>query len=133
MTRERGSMLPMFAGLLFVSFTILTLAVEIALLGAAWRLSADVADIAAEAGAAMIDQSRLHTDGLTMVDRQMAGPVAILAAEGLGVASADVSIEVEPALVCVTIRIRHSTRGLRFIGVAEIPVEVSRCAAPAIG
>ncbi|MCL1599372.1 MAG: hypothetical protein M3094_09325 [Actinomycetia bacterium] len=133
MMDERGSMLPMFAGLLFVSFMILALAVEIALLGAVWRQAADVADIAAEAGAAMIDERLLHTGNIIAIDAQDAGHAALGAAHDLGVAGGDVTVDVGTAKVCVTIRVRHVTRSLRFIAVREIPVEVSRCAVPAVG
>ncbi|VAW06527.1 hypothetical protein MNBD_ACTINO01-830 [hydrothermal vent metagenome] len=133
MMDERGSMLPMFAGLLFVSFTILALAVEIALLGAVWRQAADIADIAAEAGAAVIDERLLHTADVVAVDTRAAGHAALVAAHDLGVARGDVTVAVDAATVCVTIRIRHVTRSLRFIAVEAIPVEVSRCAVPAVG
>lgn len=132
MTREGGSVLPMFAGLLFVSLVILALAVEVAMLGAVWRRTADIADIAAEAGAAMIDERLLH-EGLRVVDRRGAGAAAVDAAMGLGTPSGDVTSVVADGSVCVTVRVRHPTVALRFLAVDEIIVTVSRCAVPAVG
>lgn len=132
MTRESGSALPMFAGLLFVSFVMLTLAVEVALLGAVWRRTADIADIAAEAGAAMIDEDRLH-EGVRVVDRSAAGAAAVQAVNSFDTSIVDIVIDVDDESVCVTIRVRHPTVGLRFVAVNDIVVAVSRCAVPAVG
>jgi len=132
MTRESGSVLPMFAGLLFVSFVMLTLAVEVALLGAVWRQTADIADIAAEAGAAMIDEDRLH-EGVRVVDHSAAGAAAVRATEGFDTSIVDIVIDVDDESVCVTVRVRHPTVGLRIVAVNDIVVAVSRCAVPAVG
>ena len=54
MSAERGSILPMFAGLVFTSFVMLALVVELALLATDYRVVAGAADAAAESGASML-------------------------------------------------------------------------------
>ncbi len=132
MNDERGSMLPAFGGLLFVSFVLLTLAVDIALLGAAYRDTATLADVAAEAGAAMIDQRALH-GGTTTVDPRAATLEALATLTRAGVSNSETAVEVRGASVCVSIRKRHRTLGLRYLAVGEIVIDVSGCARPGTG
>lgn len=126
-------MLPMFGGLLFVSFVMMTLAVEVALLGAAWRRTADIVDIAVEAGAAMVDEGRLHDGGVVVLDPRAAESAARGTAETFDVVFDEIVVQVDERSICLTVRSRHPTRGLRFIGMREIPIELSRCAVPAVG
>jgi len=129
---ERGSMLPAFGGLLFVSLVLLTLAVEIALLGAAYRDTATLADMAAEAGAAMIDQQALH-EGTTTVDPGAATLEALATVTRAGISSSDTVVEIRGASVCVSIQRRHRTLGLRYLAISEILIDVSGCAQPGTG
>ncbi len=132
MRDERGSMLPAFGGLLFVSFVLITLSVEIALLGAAYRDTANLADVAAEAGASMIDQRALH-EGSTTIDPRAATTEAVATVTRAGVSAADTLVEVRGASVCVLIARRLPTFGLRYLAISEIEIDVSGCAEPGTG
>lgn len=132
MRDERGSMLPAFAGLLFVSFVLITLSVEIALLGATYRDTANLADVAAEAGASMIDQGALH-EGTTTIDPRAAASEAVATVARAGISAAETVVEVRGATVCVSITRRHATFGLRYLAISEIVIDVSGCAEPGTG
>ncbi len=132
MTDERGSALPMFTGLLFVTFVVLALVVELASFGAQWRRVADIADIAAESGAAMLDVGRLH-DGSVEVDAADAEKAAVSVATSFDVPREGVSVAVGVRSVCVTISVTHTATRLRSLAVGDLPITVSRCAEPAIG
>ena len=131
MTGERGSMLPAFAGLVFVSLVILALAVEIASFGVAYRQTADLADVAAESGASMIDESALHI-GLTVVDEQAAVREALAVVSGAGrrdTARVDASLD----RVCVSVTRVHEATALSILSIGAVDVEVTSCAVPRTG
>ena len=131
MTGERGSMLPAFAGLVFVSLVILALAVEIASFGVAYRQTADLADVAAESGASMIDQSALH-DGSTVLDEPAAvqGALAVVSGAGGGAAA---TVDVRADRVCVSVTRVHEASALSILTIGAVDVRVTSCAEPRTG
>ena len=132
MTDERGSMLPAFGGLLFVSFVLLTLAVEIGLLGVAYRDTASIADTAAEAGAAMIDAAALH-EGSTILNAHDAVAEANASLARAGVAASEASIQVGDTLVCVALSRHHAVQALGYLAISSVQIDVTGCAEPATG
>ncbi|MEN8238194.1 MAG: hypothetical protein ABFR53_03215 [Actinomycetota bacterium] len=132
MRDETGSMLPAFGGLLFVSFVLVTLAVEIGLLGVAYRDTASIADTAAEAGAAMIDVGSLH-EGSTVLNSRDAVEEASATLTLSGVSASEASIEVDDATVCVAISRQHAVQALGYLAISTIQIEVTGCAEPATG
>ena len=132
MRDETGSMLPAFGGLLFVSFVMLTLAVEIGLLGVAYRDTASFADTAAEAGAAMIDPASLH-EGSTAINPRDAVAEANATLARLGVAPSEVSIRLSETSVCVAISRAHAVQALGYLAISSVQIEVTGCAEPATG
>jgi len=129
---ETGSMLPAFGGLLFVSFVLLSLAIEIGLLGVAYRDTASIADTAAEAGAAMIDIASLH-EGSTVLNAQDAMAEAGASLTRSGVAASEASIQVGDTRVCVAISRNHAVQALGYLAISSIQIEVTGCAEPATG
>jgi hypothetical protein len=129
---ESGSMLPAFGGLLFVSFVLLTLAVEIGLLGVAYRDTASIADTAAEAGAAMIDAASLH-EGSTVLNTHDAVDEASASLTRSGVSASEASIQVGDTSVCVAISRRHAVQALGYLAISTVQIEVTGCAEPATG
>jgi hypothetical protein len=125
-------MLPAFGGLLFVSFVLLTLAVEIGLLGVAYRDTASIADTAAEAGAAMIDIGAIH-EGSTVLNARDAVAEATESLTRSGIAASEASIDVGEVLVCVAISRRHAVQALGYLAISTVQIEVTGCAEPATG
>ena len=125
-------MLPMTAGLIFVVFAIVALVLELSLLGASYRDVATVADLAAEAGAGSLMPSLAYGDevALDVVEAQ-------IEAERVGTTwgSGDetVTVEVDPARICVTIADMYRPQTLLFIGVTEMTVRATGCAEPRAG
>ena len=132
MRDETGSMLPAFGGLLFVSFVLLTLAVEIGLLGVAYRDTASIADTAAEAGAAMIDIASLH-EGSTVLNARDAVAEASASLARSGVSASEASIQVGDELVCVALSRRHAVQALGYLAISSVQIDVTGCAEPATG
>lgn len=132
MTSERGSMLPAFAGLVFVSLVILALALEIASFGVVYRQTADIADVAAESGASMIDQAALHT-GSTVLDEAAAVREALAIVSGVGGGGVSASVDVLPDRVCVSVMRVHEATALNVISIGAVNVEVTSCAEPRTG
>lgn len=132
MRDERGSMLPAFGGLLFVSFVLLTLAVEIGLLGVAYRDTASIADTAAEAGAAMIDIGALH-EGSTVLNATDAVAEASASLTRSGLSTSQASIQVSTSSVCVAISRSHAVQALGYLAISTIQIGVTGCAEPATG
>lgn len=132
MTNERGSMLPMTAGLFFVALAITALVVEISLLGIAYRDVATVADLAAESGAAVISAPGIYESGLSL-DSDAARIEALRVGGLWGSVDQVLTVDVGPERICVTVADVYRPRTLAFIGVAEITVEVTGCAEPAAG
>ena len=132
MRDEAGSMLPLFGALLFVSFVILTLAIEIGLLGVAYRDTASIADTAAEAGAAMIDIGALH-EGSTVLNARDAVAEAGAALSRSGISASEASIQVAETSVCVAISRQHAVQALGYLAISTIQIEVTGCAEPATG
>lgn len=132
MRDEAGTMLPAFGGLLFVSFVLVTLAVEIGLLGVAYRDTASIADTAAEAGAAMIDIGSLH-EGSTLINAEEALAEASTSLTRSGIAAAEASVQVDDTFVCVAISTSHDVQALGYLAISRVQIEVTACAIPTTG
>lgn len=117
---------------MFVSFVILTLAIEIGLLGVAYRDTASIADTAAEAGAAMIDVASLH-EGSTVLNVSDAVTEATASLTRLGVSASEASIQVRDTSICVAISRRHAVQALGYLAISTVQIDVTGCAEPATG
>ena len=129
---ERGSMLPMFGGLIFVSFIMIALVVELAMLGIAYRSTASAADASAEAGAAMLSERDAYVSRVA-IDPQRARSEATGVAYSLIGSGAKVEVEATPSTVCVTVVDRYEPTTLLFLGVAGVDVTATSCAEPRVG
>jgi uncharacterized membrane protein len=132
MIDDRGSMLPLIGGLFFICLTMLALAVDIGLLHARYRWTASAADLAAEAGGAMIDIDDIY-EGRVVLDVASASAAAQAAAGRLLSPGDGVRVEVGSDRICVTITTRYRTSVLPIVGMREIPVTVRSCAEPRTG
>lgn len=130
--REDGSMLPMFGALVFTSFVMVALVVELALLGFAYRSAAAAADAAAEAGAAMLAEDRAYADEIA-VDVLRAEDESRAVGTALARRGAVVDVDATALQVCVTVRDRHLPATLSFLGVSGIDIAVNTCAEPRVG
>lgn len=130
MTEERGSTLPMFAALLFTSFIMIALVVELALLAANYRVVAGAADAAAESGASMLSVPDAYASKLAL-DQAAATSEAMRVASALSAGHATVSISGN--VLCVTVSDVYSPTTLLNIGVSQIDVTVESCAEPRRG
>jgi hypothetical protein len=131
-TSERGSMLPMTAGLIFVAFAVAALLLELSLLGASFRDIATVADLAAEAGASMLVASAAY-DGEVALDVAQAEAEAHRVGAMWGSGDEVVTVDSSPGRICVTIVDTYRPRTLVFAGVAELSVSARGCAEPRAG
>lgn len=129
MRDERGSMLPLVGALVFVTFTVLALVVDIALLHGAYLEAAAHADAAAEFGAAMVDVEAIH-DGELLLDAARARDAALAAVE---LNETVLALDVSRDVICVTLGSVHRTHALTLVGVREVDVRVRSCARPAEG
>ncbi len=131
MTEERGSLLPMFGGLVVIAFIVLGLTVDIARLQLAYRNVAAVADLATEAGASAIDEASMH-EGVVALDPVAAHDVTEQTAHELAPGT-EIDVEAAQDVVCATVSTSVSTSALAFIGQRTVAVSVRSCAEPAIG
>ena len=115
-----------------MAFVVIALLVDIALLGVAYRTAASQADIAAEAGAAMVDHQLIHV-GETVLDVPAAASQTMSAAARLGLPSDAVSVDADVASVCATVSVPHRTFALAFIGAQSVDIVVRSCASPVVG
>jgi hypothetical protein len=129
---EDGSMLPMTGGLIFAAFAITALVVEIALLGAAYRDIATVADLAAETGAAAVVAPGVYGDEV-LLDLAAASSEAVRVGHMWGSGDEVITVDVNTARICVTVTDAYRPRTLVFIGVRELSIRVTGCAAPRAG
>ncbi|MEN8040500.1 MAG: hypothetical protein ABFR95_03260 [Actinomycetota bacterium] len=125
-------MLPMMGGLIFVAFIVTALAVEISLLGVAFRDVSTVADLAAESGAATLLQSGAYDTHL-LLDERGAEVEALRVASLWGSGDESATVRVRPDSICVTVSDTYRPRTLVFIGVNELTVNATGCAIPAAG
>ncbi len=125
-------MLPLTAGLLFVGFAMTALVVEIALLGAAYRDVATVADLAAESAASRVSTTETYGDGIEL-DPFEAELEARRVAGMWGSGDEIVAVDVAATRVCVTVTDIYRPRTLVFIGVSPISVQARSCASPRSG
>jgi hypothetical protein len=129
MREERGSMLPLLGGLVFASLVIVSLAVDVALLHGAYVEVGLLADVAAESGAAMIDEAQAHDERLVIdADRARRAAHGVLAG-----GSERMEAVIEGASLCVTVTREHRTVALGLVGVAAVDVRVRSCAEPVTG
>lgn len=130
MTAERGSILPMFAGLLFTSFIMIALVVELALLGSSYRRVAGAADAAAESGASMLSVADAYASELAL-DPGVATLEAIRVASALS--GGDATVSISGTVLCVTVSDVYRPTTLLNLGVSQIDVVVESCAEPRRG
>ena len=130
--REQGSMLPLFGGLAFVSFVMIALVVELALLGSTYRSVAAAADAASEAGASMLSEAEAYESRL-VVDGDRARQVSSEVARRLAGADVVVDVAPTPSRVCVTVGQAYEPTTLGLLGVGAIDVSVTSCAEPRVG
>lgn len=130
--REDGSLLPLFGALLFTSFVMVTLVVELTLLGFAYRSAASAADAAAEAGAAMLAEDRAYADDVAL-DVLRARDESIAVGTALARSGAVVEVDATPLQVCVTVRDRQLPATLSVLGVSGVDITVNTCAEPRVG
>ena len=126
---ERGSMLPMLGGLVFVTLVVLAVAVDVARLHTAHVELGLAADVAAEAGAAMIDEAAAH--GGELVLDALRATDAALAAAGADLEVSD--SRVNGGTICVTLTGEHRTMALTFVGIEAVPVTGRSCAQAVAG
>jgi len=129
---EAGSMLPMFGGLILIAFLMIALGAELALLGGTYRRTADVADAAAEAGAASVSASAVYESKLEL-DAFRAEAESLSLARDLSDPGALVTVVGTSENICVTVVNRHRPTTLAFLGVDGIDVTVTSCAEPRTG
>ena len=122
-------MLPLVGALIFTSLIVIALAIDIALLHTAYLDVGSEADIAAEYGAAMIDETAMH-DGSLRLDPERAHSAATTSARD---GSMVVSVDVTDGAICVTVGRQHRTRALTLVGMRDIDIRVRSCASPAAG
>lgn len=129
---QRGSMLPMFGGLIFVSFIMIALVVELAMLGVAYRTTASAADASAEAAAAMLSERHAYASQI-VVDPARATDEALGVVRALVGSGVDVEVDATPTHVCVTVEDRYEPSTLLFLGVSGVDVTATSCAEPRVG
>jgi len=129
---ERGSVLPLVGGLLFISLTMLAVALELGMLHATYRWSASTADIAAEAAASMIRRDLAYSGELG-IDPVQAQDAAREAVRRLGAGEVTVDVEVGGLEACVTVTSLYRTTVLSLLGARTVDVRVRSCAVPAVG
>ncbi|RLE16010.1 MAG: hypothetical protein DRJ28_02585 [Actinobacteria bacterium] len=130
--QENGSMLPMTGGLIFVAFAITALVVEIALLGAAYRDIATVADLAAESAATVVAVPGAYGDDISL-DVGAAESEARRVGRMWGSGNEVMTVDVNASRICVTVTDGYRPRTLVFIGVSELSIRATGCAAPRVG
>jgi hypothetical protein len=130
MTEERGSTLPLFAGLVLTSFVMIALVVELALLSATYRVVAGAADAAAESGASMLSVADAYASELAL-DTAAATSEAMRVVAALSTGDATVSIS--GAQLCVTVSDVYRPTTLLNLGVSAVDVTVQSCAEPRRG
>lgn len=130
MKDEQGSTLPLFAALLFTSFVMIALVVELALLSANYRTVAAAADAAAESGAAMLSTADAY-DSKLLLDTTAATAEAkrVAAALSRGVSSVSIS----GTTLCVIVSDVYLPSTLLHVGVSQVDLTVESCAEPRRG
>lgn len=130
MRGEQGSTLPLFAALLFTSFVMIALVVELALLSANYRVVAGAADTAAESGASMLSVVDAYESDL-MLDTAAATAEAKRVAAALS--GGDSTVSISGATLCVTVSDVYVPSTLLHVGLSQIDVTVESCAEPRRG
>jgi hypothetical protein len=130
MRSEHGSMLPMFAALTFTSFVMIALVVELALLGANYRVVAGAADAAAESGASILSTADAYASELVL-DSAGATSEALRVARSLS--DGEASASASGAVLCVTVSDVYRPLTLLAIGISDVDISVRSCAEPRRG
>jgi Flp pilus assembly protein TadG len=120
----------MFAGLVFTSFVMLALVVELALLATDYRVVAGAADAAAESGASMLSVVDAYASELAL-DPAAARSEALRVASALS--AGDVSVSISGSTLCVTVSDVYRPTTLLNLGVSAVDVTVRSCAEPRRG
>jgi hypothetical protein len=131
-TDEVGSLLPMTAALLFVALLVVALVSDIALVHGEYRSTASMADSIAEAGAAFVDEGRMHL-GVLAIDPDRSVAYAADLAVGLGLDPSEVTFTVDGSSFCVSIRQTHRAAFLGAVGGGDQVIAVESCSIPASG
>lgn len=130
---DRGSVLPAIAVIALGGMLIIGIGIDLARWGASWREAAYAADVGAEAGAAMINEtSALH--GHVSIDEDLASAAAVnaaLQARERNGRSATVAVIGEQ--VCVRVEQPFRATVARIAGAETLPIAVEACARPAQG
>ncbi|MDJ0791407.1 MAG: hypothetical protein QNJ71_05885 [Acidimicrobiia bacterium] len=126
---ERGSMLPLLGGLMFVTFVVLAVAVDVARLHTAHVELGLAADVAAEAGAAMIDELAAHRGDILLDEARATDAASAAAGAGLAVSESTV----DGGTICVTLTGEHRTTALTFVGIGVVSVSGRSCAQAVAG
>ena len=122
-------MVPFIGALAFVSFVVIALAVDMALVHLAYLEMSSEADAAAEFGASMIDVDAAHRGTVEVDARRAESAVA-------SIVPGHVSIEelfTTTDAVCVTLGRQHRTVAMAFAGFRSVHVEARSCAEPRAG
>jgi hypothetical protein len=125
-------MLPMFGGLILVAFVVVALAVELSMLGGAYRGVAGAADVASESGAAMLDVAGVY-DSEYELNPGRAQEEATRVAAAMTSSGASAEVAATELEVCVTVRDQYVPRTLVFLGLDAIDIAVTSCAQPRSG
>ncbi len=130
---DRGSVLPMFAVIVFGGVMVLGLALDLGRWASTWREAAFAADTGATAGAAMIDNVAAYRGELALDPARAQDTAVTGARDARPRAGRAASAEVTAARVCVTVRQPFRPTLLRAVGVGERMVTATACAVPAQG
>jgi hypothetical protein len=132
MKGERGSVFPILAIVLVGGVLATLIAVELGRLASERRTIAFVADMAAEAGASMVDEAAMRAGELAL-DPAGAHDRAFAYAGEVGPPGALVTVVSGPAEVCVEISMPYEPRLLALVGASSVELIASACASPATG
>ena len=127
---ERGSIMPALAVVMIGGVLVAALAVEVGRWGAAHREAAFAADVAAESGATMLDETSVRA-GVLALDPVLAREAALEAAAGPPARAVDVTVDAD--LVCVTVTDVFRPRLLGPVGIGDSAVTATGCARPRAG
>lgn len=132
MSNDRGSVFPILAIVLVGGVLATLIAVELGRLASERRAISFAADMAAEAGAAMLDEDSVR-DGLLALDPQGAHDRAMTQIREVAPAGSSVSAAASATEICVTISTSYNPRLLSMVGARAVDLAATSCAAPAAG
>lgn len=124
---DRGFVTPAVALIMLAGVIMSILAIDIARYAAAAREAAHIADVAAEAGAAMIDPRQAYRDRLVLDEGAAAEAVEAIVGGHRSV------VDIGPRRVCVRVTTRVEPLLLHLVGARTRHMEAAACASPAQG